>query len=111
MDSIRADTGIPEGIRFSIGGSMRIGADAGGSMTIDYETFKLRQGEAFIVYDNSKEVLKVEAGNDDLDDDDMSKRIASTKTIEMKKGDHLIQFSVESRIEPDLISSYWQTKD
>ena len=29
---------------------MLIGADKGGSMTIEYETFRLRKGEAFLVF-------------------------------------------------------------
>lgn len=32
------------------------------------------------------------------------------KTFALTKGEHLIQFSVESRIEPKVISSYWDTQ-
>ena len=32
-------------------------------------------------------------------------------TFDLDKGDHLIQFSVESRLEPDLISNYFDTQD
>ena len=53
LDSIRADTGIPEGTRFSIGGSKRIGADKDGAMGIEYETFRLRAGESFSVFIDS----------------------------------------------------------
>lgn len=89
---------------------MRIGRDNGGSMTLEYTTEKLREGEAFIVFIDSVEVLKEEAGHD-LDMKGLSKHSSKEKTFELGKGDHLIQFSVESRIEPDLISSYWDTKD
>jgi hypothetical protein len=60
-------------------------------MTLDYETFRLRQGESFMVFIDSEEVLRVNAGNE--------------------KVDHLIQFSVESRIRADPIASYYETQD
>ena len=56
---MRADTGIPEGLRISIGGSMRIGSDKDGAMTLEYTTEKLQKGEAFLVFIDSVEVLKV----------------------------------------------------
>ena len=64
LDSLRPDTGIPEGVRISVGGNMRIANNLGGSMTIEYETFRLRKGESFLVFIDSLQVLKVEAGND-----------------------------------------------
>ena len=41
---------------------MRIVDELGGSLTIEYETFRLRDGEAFLVFIDSKEVLTVKAG-------------------------------------------------
>ena len=55
-------------------------------------------------------MLKVTAG-DDLDKNGFSKKRSATKKIELEKGNNLIQFAAESRIEPDLISSYWNTSD
>ena len=63
MNTLRPDTGIPEGLRISIGGNMRIADELGGSLTIEYETFRLRKGEAFLVFIDSKEVLSVQAGD------------------------------------------------
>ena len=54
MNSLRPDTGIPEGLRISIGGNIEIGNELGGSMSIEYETFRLREGEAFIVFIDSE---------------------------------------------------------
>lgn len=62
MNTLRPDTGIPEGLRISAGGNMRIVDELGGSLTIEYETFRLRDGEAFLVFIDSKEVLTVKAG-------------------------------------------------
>ena len=31
--------------------------------------------------------------------------------FELEKGEHLIQFSVESRLEPDIIANYFDTQD
>ena len=54
MNSLRPDTGIPEGLRISIGGNIEMINELGGSMTIEYETFRLREGEAFIVFIDSE---------------------------------------------------------
>jgi len=35
---------------------------------------------------------------------------SETRTFELNEGIHLIQFAVESRIEPKLITSYWDTQ-
>ena len=64
LDSIRADTGIPKGLRVSIGGNMRIGSELGGSMTIEFLTYKLRRGESFIIFIDAKEVANVKLGHD-----------------------------------------------
>ena len=61
---MRPDTGIPEGVRISVGGNMHIANALGGSMTIEYETFRLRKKEAFLVFIDSLQVLKVEAGDE-----------------------------------------------
>ena len=61
---MRPDTGIPEGVRISIGGNMHIANALGGSMTIEYETFRLRKKEAFLVFIDSLQVLKVDAGDE-----------------------------------------------
>lgn len=102
LDSIRPLTGIPKGVRISVGGNMRIGSELGGSMSIEYETEKLRAGEAFIVFIDSVEVLKVTGGVE---------KITNEKSFALAKGDHLIQFSVESRLEPDLIASFWDIEE
>jgi len=46
---------------------MRIADEFGGSLTIEYETFKLGKKEAFLVFIDSKEVLSVTRG-DQVDD-------------------------------------------
>ena len=89
MDSLRPDTGIPEGVRISVGGNMHIANSLGGSMTIEYETFRLRKKEAFLVFIDSLEVLKVEAGND-TEHGGFSSQKWDTKTFDLEKGDHLI---------------------
>ena len=43
---------------------MHIANALGGSMTIEYETFRLRKKEAFLVFIDSLQVLKVEAGEE-----------------------------------------------
>lgn len=65
MNALRPDTGIPDGLRISIGGNMRIGSELGGSMTIEYDTYSLRKGEAFLVFIDSQEVLKDTRGKVD----------------------------------------------
>ena len=77
-------------------------------MTIEYETFRLRKKEAFLVFIDSLQVLKVDAG-DETESGGFSTQQWATKTFNLDKGDHLIQFSVESRIEPNVIKSYWET--
>lgn len=67
LNTLRPETGIPEGLRVSIGGNMRIADEFGGSLTIEYETFKLGKKEAFLVFIDSKEVLSVTRG-DQVDD-------------------------------------------
>lgn len=46
-----------------------------------------------------------------MDGDGFSAKKVKTRDFPLERGDHLIQFAVESRIEPDLISSFWQTKE
>ena len=80
-------------------------------MAIEYETNRLREGEAFIVFVNSVEVLKETVDPRQLDKNGFSSKKNSSKTIPLEKGNNLIQFTAESRIEPDLIRSYWDTSD
>ena len=108
LNTLRADTGIPEGLRISIGGNMRIADELGGSLTIEYETFKLRTGEAFLIFIDSEQVLSVDAGKS-VDEHGFSIQRSDSSTFKLAKGEHLIQLSVESRIEPKVVSSYWDT--
>lgn len=108
LNTLRPDTGIPEGLRISIGGNMRVGNELGGTMTVEFETYRLRAGEAFLIFIDSQEVLSVRPG-EELDEAGFSVQRSETHTFDLKKGEHLIQFSVESRIEPALITSYWDT--
>ena len=75
MDSIRADTGIPEGLRISIGGNMRIGSEKGGQMQLEYTTFRLREGESFLIFIDSVEVLKETVKYKELDKDGFSSEV------------------------------------
>ena len=88
---------------------MRIGSELGGSMTIEFITYKLRRGESFIIFIDAKEVANIKVGKD-KDSHGYSKRSMEKMTFDLEKGDHLIQFSVESRLEPDLISNYFDTQ-
>jgi hypothetical protein len=45
VTDLKVDIGIPEGMRISIGGNMKIGSELGGSMYVEYETALLRKGE------------------------------------------------------------------
>ena len=56
------DTGIPNGLRISIGGNMKIVSHNGGSLAIEFETFRMRKGESFLVLVDDVEVLNVDAG-------------------------------------------------
>ena len=53
MNALRTDTGIPEGLRISIGGNMMIASEMGGKMVIEYETMRLKENEAFLVFIDS----------------------------------------------------------
>ena len=107
MDSLRVDTGIPRGLRISIGGNVRIGSALGGSVDIDFETFNLLPEEAFVMFIDSEEVLREEAGLDVKHGYSIQKN--QIRSFPLEKGDHLIQFSVESRIQEEAIASYWDT--
>ena len=89
MNSLSPDTGIPEGLRISIGGHIRVADEMGGTMTIDYETFRLRGGEAFLVFVDSKEVLRVTAGRR-LDRDGYSHLNSNSTTIKLDRGERKI---------------------
>ena len=80
----------------------------GGSLSIEYETYRLREGEAFLVFIDSDEVLKVTA-DEEIDSAGFSVQKKATSTFPLKKGTHAVQFAVESRLEADLITSYWDT--
>ena len=47
----------------------------------------------------------------DVDSGGFSAQMTDTIKFELGKGRHLIQFSLESRIEPKVIASYWDTVD
>lgn len=89
LNTLRPDTGIPEGLRISIGGEIRIVDRLGGSVSIEYETFRLRKSEAFLVFIDSKEVLKVGVGNE-VDSAGYSKQRSDSSVFELSKGRHLI---------------------
>ena len=109
MNSIRPDTGIPEGLRISIGGNVEIVNELGGSMTIEYETFRLREGEAFIVFIDSEQVMKVDCGKE-LDNVGLSPKKNDSMKFDLTPGDHLIQFSLQSTREKNPIASFWDTQ-
>mmetsp|Transcript_41374 Transcript_41374/g.54417 ORF Transcript_41374/g.54417 Transcript_41374/m.54417 type:complete len:90 (-) Transcript_41374:1188-1457(-) len=88
---------------------MRIGNELGGTLTVDFETFRLRKYEFFLIFIDSKEVLNVTAGKE-VDSAGLSVQRSESGSFELTKGEHLIQFSVESRIEPQVVSSYWDTQ-
>ena len=48
--------GIPEGMRFSVGGEIDIVSEHGGRIEIDYRTFMLASKESFHIYIDYKEV-------------------------------------------------------
>ena len=102
---LKADTGIPEGHRISIGGTVVIVGPQGGSLTIDYETFKLRNFEYFLILIDQVEVLRVGPG-EDLEEG-FSVQRTDTKAFALTKGEHFIQFSVESQISGRPVFSYW----
>ena len=56
-------------------------------MTVEYETFRLREGEAFIVFINSDEVLKV-LPDDEVDSAGFSVQKKASKVFQLKKGDY-----------------------
>ena len=41
---------------------MKIASEGGGSIALEYETFRFRKGESFVVLIDSVEVLRVTAG-------------------------------------------------
>lgn len=109
VDALAMDTGIPEGMRISIGGNMKIGSEFGGTMTIEYETSQLRRGESFLVFIDGVEQLNIGPGTA-LNQIGYSVQKTDTHTFSMSKGDHLIQFSGQSVIRPPVIASYWDTQ-
>ena len=89
MNSLSPDTGIPAGLRISIGGHIRVADEMGGSVTIDYDTFRLRRGEAFLVFVDSKQVLSVTAGRK-LDPEGYSYLDSNSTTIKLERGERKI---------------------
>ena len=77
-------------------------------MTIEYETFRLRAGEAFIVFIDSEQVMKVESGSD-VDNVGLSPQKNDSMKFDLTPGDHLIQFSLQSTREKNPIASFWDT--
>ena len=77
----------------------------GGSIMIDYETSRLREGEAFIIFVDGEEKVREIAGSA-VDGEGYSLKRVSSRTFGLAKGEHLIQFSLESRIEPEVIISF-----
>lgn len=59
LNALRLDTGIPAGLRLSTGGHIHIGSSLGGSITIEFETAYLRNGESFIMFVGGEEVIRV----------------------------------------------------
>ena len=57
------DVGVPPGLRISIGGNIAIIDELGGSIDIEYETSRLRRGEAFIIFIDGEQVDKVTVNN------------------------------------------------
>jgi hypothetical protein len=51
----------------------------------------------------------VTAGKE-LDAAGFSVQRSESRSFQLKKGEHLIQFSVESRIEPKIVTTYWDTQ-
>lgn len=74
--------GIPEGLRISIGGAISIIAEKGASISVDYETHRLRDGEAFLIFINGEEMLK-ETAQDKDEKGFSAKKITTRKTFEM----------------------------
>ena len=74
-----------------------------------FETNHLREGEAFLIYINGEEKYKVVSSN--VDEHGFSSKQEQKQQFEMDSGSNLIQFMVESRIEPKLVKSYWDTAD
>ena len=56
-------------------------------MTIDYETFRLREGEAFVMFIDNDEVLKVIPDNE-VDSAGFSVQKKASKVFQLKKGDY-----------------------
>ena len=80
-----------------------VGTTLGGSLTIDFETLGLRKDEYFLVLIDSEEKLRVPAKEIQLD---KTTDETGSKKFPLAKGEHFIQFIVESRISANLISSY-----
>jgi len=63
LNALRPDTGIPEGLRISIGGNFVVVDEFGGTIMIDYETGRLRNGESFIIFVDGEEKVRESAGS------------------------------------------------
>lgn len=59
LNALRPDVGIPEGLRVSIGGNLVFIDELGGSFTVEYETSRLRKGEAFLIFIDGDEKVRV----------------------------------------------------
>ena len=54
---------------------MRIGSEKGGQMQLEYTTFRLREGESFLIFIDSVEVLKETVKYKELDKDGFSSEV------------------------------------
>ena len=102
------DVGIPEGLRISIGGNIFFIDELGGTITVEFETSRFRKGEALLIFIDGEEKFKFSPSN--FDTDGYSKKQHYERTYELNKGEHLVQFSVESRIEPEVIANFYESK-
>jgi len=58
LNTLRPDVGVPEGLRISIGGNLVFVDELGGTISIEYETARLRKGEAFIIFIDGEQVVR-----------------------------------------------------
>ena len=77
-------------------------------MTIEYETYRLQEGEHFLVFIDSIEMLRVSIYESNHNKDWRHNK--RKEKFNLEAGDHMIQFSVENVIEPDLIASFYDVQ-
>ena len=79
---------------------MIIASEQGGKMILEYETFRLKANEYFLVIIDAEVVLQAKAEAPFEDGGVYSSSVTRTVEFPLKKGNHLLQLSVESRIAP-----------